>query len=244
MFPIREIAVISPTMRSLLETSHLGTLLSVHKPLLQRMYVVIFVSLSLLCLGLSFLFRSDSGNVLLLLLAAVVCLVQVYLHIKRWNDLLLLCQNGLLYLEGKQQSVVYWDEIETVVLERKRICVLNRRNHTSVRFPVGIMVWTQGKLMMNTLEHEVVQRLLPTILAQFEQGHTVFFGEVAVSRQGISGWFETIAWDALTAIEYKQSKGAILKAGQQTLLTLAPTTPNLFVCVALIQHILDARHTS
>ena len=120
-----------------------------------------------------------------------------------------------------------------------------RRDHTSFKFRAGPRVWTHSRQLRAAIEREITQRVLPETIAQFEQGNPVFFGGLSVGKEGISGWFERIPWSEITDVQMRQGELVVLKTDhRQQRLQFSAGTPNLFVLIALVKHILNTQQAA
>ena len=170
----------------------------------------------------------------------IVLLLSLLLVSTSWvrNLRMVVCTEGLLRLWSKEAESMRWDEIRELWRDRQGNCAFSRADGT--RFIIN-HVFRHADELGATIEEEVTRRLLPQVLAMYQRGEPVRFGQVQVSRRGISTGGDILPWNSVGDV---QALGGILVIKRQGtilpgLYVSASSTPNLCVLEALIDDLLE-----
>jgi hypothetical protein len=224
---------------------HLGTPLTTYRAtvgfsnLLYTLIAVVLIG-GLVMQGL----RSQQWLVVLPLLLIVVLLWEL-LQSTRWVRTLrmVVCSEGLLRLWSDEAESMRWDEIRELWRDRQGNYAFSRADGT--RFIIN-HVYRHADLLGATVEEEVTRRLLPQVLASYQHGEPVRFGQVQVSRYGISTGADLLSWNSVGDV---QVHGGLLVITQQGtalggLSVSIESTPNLCVLEALITSLVEGELVS
>jgi hypothetical protein len=147
----------------------------------------------------------------LLPILLIVVLLWGLLESTGWvRDLcMVVCTDGLLRLWHDEVESVRWDEIRELWRDRQGNYAFSRADGT--RFIIN-HVFRHAEELGATLEEEVTRQLLPQVLTIYHSGERVRFGQVQVSRQGISIGGDMLPWDRVGEV---QMHGGLLVIKQQ-----------------------------
>ena len=124
-----------------------------------------------------------------------------------------LCTAGLLVISRKKEEAIRWEEARELYVTARGTIWMVREDGCSVTLLVGNL-GSYVQAVRAVLSEAMVQHLLPDVLASYQQGNGVTFGDVQVTKEGISRPGELVAWEDL---------GRIVDGG--SLLTLYYRTP-------------------
>lgn len=160
--------------------------------------------------------------------------------------------NGLLYIDGAKIAVVRWNEIAALFWWRKRsISYLCCKDDS--RF--GYIEEMGGAEEISAIvASEVTKRLLPEMLAQYQQMGRVSFGQtfnqLSVTKEGVVNFSKVASWEAVPMISWAAIEDVHFRKGKIGIkvnhvwkywdngMFAVYKIPNPTVCTALIQHIL------
>src|SRR5690606_26520162 len=89
------------------------------------------------------------------------------------------------------------------------------------------------------IRDETMARMYPRYAAAYNAGQTINFGNLSISKQGISNDKETIAWDQVKGINLDRGVINIQKEGKWFTWKSATVggTPNVFVFLSMVDQI-------
>jgi|GEM_PF-2212377 len=164
---------------------------------------------------------------------------------------------GFSYSRSGKTDQVRWDDIteatlgvvqkklrhHRVILETFYEYRITPQSGTDIQFRLKGSGIPDIEQFSNTIRNEVTRRQLPSAIATFNEGGTIQFGKLSVSRTGINNGKETLAWSDIE--ELKLNKGSIkfLKKDKSSNWpdVLMGQTPNVFVFMALVNNVLKNR---
>lgn len=173
----------------------------------------------------------------------VVCLA--FYPISRLN--VYLCSDGILKIDGKKEEAVRWAEVKEIYTAGGKVTKLVKLDESSFELPVLF-----GKKKLRELIGEEVEgRLLPEILARYENGEAVMFGNrLIVSQNGIVWDDKLVPWEQIGDVVFeggklsvyylepaKANKGGLAAAEKgkwHTWLSSDTAVPNLHVFITLV----------
>jgi len=158
----------------------------------------------------------------------------------------LVFKDGIAEVTRNKTTVMRWDDVDSVLQK-----VTSRRNRSgketgrsyryTVRDKAGQSLILSGtykniETLGNTIQTEVSKRLLPKYTGTYNSGGKVDFGQVSVSKAGLSNGSKTIAWSDIEQVALNQGQWVVRQKGQWQSLTTqtAAQTPNLPVMLNLI----------
>ena len=160
-------------------------------------------------------------------------------------------ERGMILKRGKQAPVVYrWEEIEAIWrvpplfnnqsmqtipswrLYAHRLQLRNGASYTLTRF--NIRQNALGKI----IEEQIVPAHLPAVVNAYQEGQTITFGQVQVSRLGISVGAKLLPWDQVKSVSLRGSRLVIYDITQRKPWCSLPEKkiPNLFLLFALADY--------
>lgn len=90
------------------------------------------------------------------------------------------------------------------------------------------------------IQHEITRTQLPRVMASLEQGGTVRFGDIAMTKGGISTTKRgAVQWNEIENIEVKDGTVFLAKAGKMLSWSNTPVAkiPNFFLFLTLVDHL-------
>ncbi len=160
-------------------------------------------------------------------------------------------ERGMLLKRGEQAPVVYhWEEIEAIWrvpplfnsqskqamssrrLYAHRLQLRNGASYMLTRF--NIKQDALGKIV----EEQIVPAQLPAVVEAYQAGQTITFGQVRVSRQGISVGAQLLPWDQVKSVSLLGSRLVIYDITRRKPWCSLPEKkiPNLFLLFALADY--------
>lgn len=156
------------------------------------------------------------------------------------------CQDGLVLVKPRGCTIVRWDEIVEFYRAETRLMFAGFHLNTSRTFAI---VTTAGKrteitsffrdtgTLGDTIERQVLTRLLPAALAALEAGETVTFGPIGVSRQGLwRAGGHVLPWEALDSVQIASGWLRVRQAGAwfNWFSLMSGAVPNVLLFLALV----------
>ncbi|MEO6888143.1 MAG: DUF6585 family protein [Ktedonobacteraceae bacterium] len=154
---------------------------------------------------------------------------------------------GFIYLEGRKQQVVTWEQIRFVkrlALKRWRTFVrhynLKLEDQTELALPFVI---AHIEELGAGIEREVNKRLLPEILARYTAHKPIVFTGLCLNQDGISNSAETLPWYAVERVTLGVEALTIKERGVAKEWLTAPIMQFRNACVleALLEHIKEEK---
>jgi hypothetical protein len=220
---------------------HLGTPLAVYRASVTTSNLLYLLIGGILVAGL--VVQGIHGRSWLVLLPILLIAVLLWglLESTWWTrDLcMVVCTDGLLRLWHDETESVRWDEISELWRDRRGHYAFSRADGT--RFIVN-HIFHHADELSSRIEEKVTERLLPRVLALYQRGEPVRFGQVQVSRQGIKVGGMSLPWDKVAEVQVQGGMLAFKQQGMALHELYAPVNriPNLCVLEALIETILQA----
>lgn len=206
--------------------------------------------------------HDNFGTDMLQISAPLLAIVgRVFPFYPAYRTKLYICTDGLLKVYKKKDQAIRWDEVKELYTTNGNVTKLVKQDGSSFELP-SLLMSGSGKTISTLISDEVTRCLLPGMLASYERGETVWFGNLEVNQKGIYRLGGLVSWDRLgdIALEkgqlsayYSEPGQARMENGQistkytakwhtwrESALTSKPW-PNLPVFVALVNHILDQR---
>ena len=153
---------------------------------------------------------------------------------------------GMLYLRPDQARAVLWDEIDTVrhtKAEGHLMIFLSSSEAITVSGPrIGELHFDDclpqiGELA-GLIRRHTLGSLLSRAVAAYEAGEPVVFGEIQISREGITKGGRTLPWPDVKEIQFEEEKITVTRQGKWlTWLTAsAGEVPNFHVLRGLLEY--------
>jgi hypothetical protein len=257
---------IPPDATTLAATHHLGTPVARYK---NRFIGVIFGAFLWACIGILLTLTILSGFNLTSIIFALAGISLICYAIIRFAKALTnrgtniyFCTEGLMRTTGETVEAMRWDQAREVVKRYRQslISLLSFRYSTSPQYTLDAYVvrssdgkeividsvFSKVKQLGKTLEQAITTMLMPSILASYQSGHPVQFGEITVSSGGLtlhSGQL-VIPWDGINYVKSGSGGGSIFihwKPQDQLLYKTerlnTENIPNAFIFLTLAQQI-------
>ncbi|HEU5200632.1 MAG TPA: DUF6585 family protein [Ktedonobacterales bacterium] len=151
---------------------------------------------------------------LLLLAGAFIWPISFLINI---NQRVYLCAKGLVQVKGKRVDVVRWDQVEWVVdhvvrraYSLNNIPLAKFTTHVyKVRRTDGVKLTFRDSLrnvesLGETMVWATTRHLIPRAIATYNSGVPVPFGDLTVSKEGISKGKKLLPWDRYDHYEIKE----------------------------------------
>jgi hypothetical protein len=226
--------------RRLVATHHLGAPLAVYRTAVLSSNLLYTLIGAGLVGGLAVQGMHSHQWLVLLPILLIVVLLWGLLESTFWvrGLRLVVCTEGVLRLWCDEAESIRWEEIQELWRDRHGHYAFARVDGT--RFIIN-HVFRHADELGATIEEEVTRQLLPQVLALYQRGEPVQFGQVQVCWQGISTGGDILPWDSVGDV---QVQGGLLVIKQQgtalgSLYVSIKSTPNLCVLEALIDSLLE-----
>lgn len=164
---------------------------------------------------------------------------------------LYMTDNGLLYVNGKNEKSVCWHEIEAIYWWKRRgISYLSLKDGSEFR---AIEEMEKAREISAVVASEMTNLLLPDVLAQYQKDGKVEFGPISVTREGIANESKLASWETAPVILWEKIEDMRFERGKIGIkmsnkwqywdegIMTEYKIPNPTVCVALMEHILETR---
>lgn len=169
---------------------------------------------------------------------------------------LYICTDGLLKIRKKKDEAVRWDEVKELYLANNKVIRLVKREGGEIFLPALLL----DKALTTLIIDEVTHYLLPGMLASYERGETIAFGDLEVNQKGIYRPGGMVYWNQIGDIALEKQTLSVYyseldhnpKNERQNPITFAGkwhiwrksavasvSWPNLPILVALVNAILD-----
>ncbi len=136
---------------------------------------------------------------------------------------LYLCEEGLVSLTGRRETVMRWDQVTNVTRYVVRSGTSNPslsprcrlRRSDGVELIIGERSFEQGDALCGSIEQQVARKQLPQVLASYSAGIPISFNDLTVTQQGLSldHGRKTLPWSEVSTI--KISSNHVLSIGKQ-----------------------------
>lgn len=163
-------------------------------------------------------------------------------------------EHGFAYLQGDNTRTFRWDEIESIwediVTYSVRVLIFPVPVGTGYKYTIRKRTGESIKLTSTIagidelgwlIQSQVLREMLPRAIETYNNGGSLQFGRLSISRMGINNGKETLPWNQVNAIQIKQGYLIIKKKGKWFRWDGAnpAKTPNLFLFVALVNPIVE-----
>lgn len=156
---------------------------------------------------------------------------------------------GLVSIQGGKVETFIWDQVESYWQHIQRnyyrgIYVgttyklrLRRRDGVEVRFDSN---YQDPRGLANSIDERVTATLLPLVSQAYQQGQTITFANLTISRNGISNGRDTLPWQEIEHVEINRGFISVKKAGKffNWSTVSASQVPNLNIFLTLTNQIL------
>lgn len=159
-------------------------------------------------------------------------------------------ENGLIYRGRKSlQTIIYWQNVQSVMHKVKvvggeygsktiHISTLNCIDGTSLR--LDDVTFPELEPLMASIEGEIARNLFPVALSAYQIGHTVLFGPLAITQEGVRYRKRVFPWSEVKGVSTDghirfQKHGKRLK---WIINVNQAKVPNIGTLRMLIQHII------
>ena len=158
----------------------------------------------------------------------------------------LVLERGLAFEQPNQIKCIRWDALSTVRMKswqrwgtRTFCCYLQLKNGDRIKFAKNTLEFPGIAHLCDRIQVELTSRQLTPALEAFEEGETLHFGPIEVSRAGITNQGDCIPWEAIQDIQLQNGCIVILQSPNPVIWSDATpdTVPNIFVLLTLVQQI-------
>ncbi|MFN8478264.1 MAG: DUF6585 family protein [Kouleothrix sp.] len=160
--------------------------------------------------------------------------------------------DGLAYTARGATEVVRWDDVSEVLQQVTKhytngvytgtthVYTLRRAGKPELKFNDALQNVEQ---LGTTIQEETYKRLLPRAIAAYNDGATLHFGKLSVSKQGLSNSKETLPWAGIKGVKLEKGIISVSKEGKWLNWASASVaqTPNIFVFTALVDAIVGIK---
>jgi hypothetical protein len=221
----------------------------------QIIIVVLGVLLSLLGIGvlvgiLLDKVGSEAVTAVIFLLLAGVALIGVGLYLLlRSHAGVVAYRGGLLHIQGKDTTVIRWEDITEVWQSITDNYVNGIHTGTTFKYTIELedgdeFVYDNSfprvKPLGELIQEKVTGVLLPRMSAAYKKGESLEFGPLAVDKKGLTCQGYSLRWKEIEALKLEAGQFVILKKGKWLSWgkVAAADVPNVFVFLALTDRIL------
>lgn len=230
----------SPPTDRLAAAHHLGRPLAIYRAAIRFSNLLYTLLGAILVGGLAVQGIHSHQGLVVLPILLILLLLWGLLESTLWvrNLRMVVCTEGLLRLWNNEAESMRWDEIRELWRDRQGNYSFSGDDGT--RFIIN-HVFRHADELGATIEEEVTRRLLPQVLAMYQRGEPIRFGQVQVSQQGISTGGDLLPWDRVGEVQMHGGLLVIKRQGTALNGLYVPikSTPNLCVLEALIDSILE-----
>ena len=194
--------------------------------------------------------RSDS-SLLCLVPPGLICLGFGIWAANEWrlkhNLRALVYPDGFIHVRGGRVNAFRWDEIAEVYQSMQRTHRFGRAAQKiyMVKDATGKKSVLTGELagiaaLGETIQREVTARMLPRCWEEYNQGKTLQFGALGISKEGISKGKEIQPWDQVEEVRLEWGSIVVKKNDKKLpwASITASSTPNLFVFTSMVDKII------
>lgn len=241
---------ISEEIYQLAESQYVGTPLRIYQSSKILQAIAIIALLIIFCLSLFIIWSAlDRGAFLLGLGCFLFLFISAALifNYRENRSRLYLCSQGLLSIDSKKQERICWDEIQKTYDRGSGIQILTSTGGKTFVIPNNLSLGRLAELSA-IIEGKVKEARVAAILAQYERGETVRFGNLEVNSYGIVDLDDAVTWELLEDIRLDKDVLSLKyeSAWHDWYGIFSPKVyapdymypPNLPIFLALIQHIL------
>jgi hypothetical protein len=165
-------------------------------------------------------------------------------------------EHGFAYTRGTKTHNFRWDEIEAIwqhiVTYRVRLLIFYVPVGTGHKYTIRT---TDGETIKLTnsvnkvgelgslIQEQVLKHMLPRAIDTYNNGGTLQFGKLSISKQGINNGKETIPWDQVRDIQIDEGHIIVKKAGKRLRWAGADVAkiPNPLLFITLVDRIVGIR---
>lgn len=247
-------ANIPKKLHQLTECQHVGTPLKIYQSTkIFQGFIIASLSLTLL-LSLFVIWRALNQGLFLiglgyLLLLCVLCVFT--LKYRESRSRLYVCSQGLLSIDGKKQEGIRWDEIQRTYDGGSGIQLLT--NTEGKKFTISSNLSLSRLAELSAIIEDAIKEVkIAAVLAQYERGETVHFGNLEVNQYGIVDLDAAVTWELLEDVRLEKDVLSLKYDGEwhdwygafspKIYVPNYMYPPNLPVFLALTQHILSHKN--
>ena len=171
------------------------------------------------------------------------------LSISNSNLHVYLCERGFLYTEKNMAPQPFlWDQIQVwraVTRHYRNGAYTGTTTIYTIQRHDGYRIMLNNRL--NNIEYlgaaiseQATQAQLPRAIQTFNSGQTLSFASLTLSQQGISNGRELLPWTQVQAVDVKDGYISVKRQGGwfRWAKLAASEVPNLFIFLALVDHVL------
>ncbi len=177
------------------------------------------------------------------------------------------CTEGLLLLYKKKEEAIRWDEVEEFYTTNGSVTRLVKEDRSSLALPF-LLMGGRNQTTSLLISEEIMRCMLPAVLANYKRWNVITFGDLKVTKTGISKPGEQVTWDDLGAVVQEKSRLSVYYLEPEKVRAKDKSSsmtdtgkwhvwrkrgnrqgipesswPNLLVFVALVNSILDQRES-
>ncbi|MCO5182982.1 MAG: hypothetical protein M9941_17720 [Anaerolineae bacterium] len=148
----------------------------------------------------------------------------IYSTLRRKQLLVTVYRDGLTYRAGKQQTIIYWEEIASFFCDTPEHYAAQRFSNRNAGQPVHFCkirtVDGQTFAFDDTLRHvyklaaaideNTVALIAPYVMTAFEAGSAIDFGPLVVSREGLQTHNAFCPWHEVVRFDISRQRGTIV----------------------------------
>ena len=187
------------------------------------------------------LFQNTQQIILWVIVGLALCAIVSSMGFWRYyrayrQDVLYLCQNGLLRLGKNKEESLLWSAVADLFGRGDSGLVLHREDGT--RFVVS-EPWSSNKELNTQIVHMVTERLLPRLIERFEQGVPLSFGTLLIVSTGIRYGKELVLWSDVEDVQNRN--GVLVVKSKRKEQSFTSILGNTALIMALVKHVMRTR---
>lgn len=248
----------SPEAEQMAGMYQLGTLQGEYRVRFKKATIILIVLaflLGIFFLGASFTGDTASAELMFILFALLFIGGGLYLALtpfiyRSWR--VYVCADGFAFIRGNKTDAFRWDQIESMwqmIVKRYTNGIYTGTYHKyTVRRKDGVQVVFNDRFanvedLGNAISRAITNLLFPQVVAAYNAGQTITFGDLSISLQGVSNGRELLPWSQIKEMGVKQGVVTVRKEGKWLSWSTirASQVPNIFVFMALVNYVLKNR---
>jgi hypothetical protein len=173
-------------------------------------------------------------------------------QLQEWKQRVLLSTNGFAIIRGNRKTVYVWDDILTQYQKITDHYVNDVHTGTTHVYTMecadgGKLVFKDSlknvKRLGEAIADEIMRRELPRALEDYDAGRVVNFGKLSVSKKGLTYGDSFLPWKEVQGVQIADGYISVSKKGKwlNWCSIGAPSVPNLFVFLALVDEIVGVK---
>jgi hypothetical protein len=184
--------------------------------------------------------------------AILIAIFFAFLWYRGFSTRVQVYEHGFAYTRGNKTHNFRWDEIEAiwqhVVTYRLRLLIFYVPVSTGYKYTIRKTTGETIKLTNSIgkvaelgplIQEQVLKHMMPRAIETYNNGGTLQFGKLSISKMGINNGKETLPWDQVKGVQIDSGYIIVKKTGKWMRWVGADVAkiPNLFLFISLVDRI-------